>query len=358
MPPKIKYFVNASMQEMYDVLKTSGKEVNNDITKLKKDKLIQKVQKLTNAKSFNPENYKVYTPEEESLIQSTQGQTTDAPTTQGQTTQGEPQDDLKNEEKELAAELIQKIGRGRKSRKNLQDAKEVAAETVDKLLDKVSNISKYKKRKEKKEEAQKVLDQVKQIMEPIDKAKNLEKRVKDELLNKKYRNWFVKVAEKMEERIKKDEQKKQKAIEEDKESKLQKQKEATERRMEKRLKKEEEDYYREAESFYKNPENLRGEPPKPPRSNIVPFDPKNIIPEKDHKQELQFKKIKRKEVGEIDNGVKTEKKKLNTHVDATVKASDIRAQLEKQKKRLKLKPANIIYHRLGKSVAKAAADLL
>ena len=140
-----------------------------------------------------------------------------------------------------------------------------------------------------------------------------------------------------------------------KEIKLKQQKESAERRMEKRLKKEEEDYYKTAEKYYKTPETLRGgEPPKPPRSNIVPFDPKSIIQEEDHKEEEQFKKINRKDVGKIDNGVKTEKKKLNTHVDPTVPLSDIKKAIAKQKDRLKLRPAKITFHRLGKPIGQAA----
>jgi len=122
-------------------------------------------------------------------------------------------------------------------------------------------------------------------------------------------------------------------------------------------KKEEEEYYKAAEKYYKTPETLRGgEPPKPPRANIAPFDPKSIIPEEDHKAEKQFKKITRKNVGKIDDGVKTDKEKLNTHVDPTVNLSDIQKALNKQKDRMKLRPAKITYHRLGKPIATATRD--
>ena len=154
------------------------------------------------------------------------------------------------------------------------------------------NISKYKKRKEKKEEAKKILDQLREaehtLINPMDKSEDMKKQAADKLVResllKLYKNAFMK----KEEREKKDTEKKQ-----------------------------EEEYYKAAEKYYKTPENLRGAVPKPPRANIVPFDPNTIIPEEDHKEEKQFKKITRKNVGKIDDDVKTDKKKLNTHVDPT-----------------------------------------
>jgi len=91
----------------------------------------------------------------------------------------------------------------------------------------------------------------------------------------------------------------------------------------------------------------------------TPIDPSTIDPEKDKKQEDQYKKIRRKNVGDIGDGdVKTQKKKLNTHVDPTVPLSDIRKALNRQKERLKLRPAKITYHHLGKSMAKEISQLI
>jgi len=91
----------------------------------------------------------------------------------------------------------------------------------------------------------------------------------------------------------------------------------------------------------------------------VPIDPKTIIPEEEQKEEDQYKKIRRRNVGDIGDGdVKTQKKKLNTNVEATVPLSDIRKALNKQKERLKLRPAKITYHHLGKSMAKEISQLI
>ena len=89
------------------------------------------------------------------------------------------------------------------------------------------------------------------------------------------------------------------------------------------------------------------------------IDPKTIDPEKDKKQENQYKKIRRRNVGDIGDGdVKTQKKKLNTNVEATVPLSDIRKALNRQKERLKIRPAKITYHHLGKSMAKEISQLI
>ena len=117
-----------------------------------------------------------------------------------------------------------------------------------------------------------------------------------------------------------------------------------------------ETYNRESKQHYKQPANLRGEPPKRPDSRIKPFDPNSIAPEEDMKEERQFKKINRKNVGDIDNDVKVEKSDLNTHVKPTVHLSDVQKMLAKHKQRLKIKPAKITFHRLGKPIAKATHD--
>jgi len=364
MPPKtnIRYYTETrvSKKQMYDLLTKLGM-MKDEYKQLDKKQLIAKMHEITGSKSFNIETMKPYTAEEESQL--TQAMTA------GQTTQiNEPQDDLTNEEKNLAATTIQKIARGKQTRKKLKlkDAQEAAVDTVNKILDNVENfnISKYKTRQEKKARAKKILDQLKgaerAIFDPTIKSENMKKQAADKLaresLIKLYKNAYMKIDERESQKERKDLaatniQRIQRGNQTRK-----KLKEAEEEEYYKKKELEEQEYHKAAEKYYKTPETLRaGKPPKPPRRNII-FDPSSIIPEEDHKAEPQFKKITRKNVGKIDDGVKTDKKKLNTHVDPTVNLSDIQKALNKQKDRMKLRPAKIIYHRLGKPIATATRD--
>lgn len=116
-----------------------------------------------------------------------------------------------------------------------------------------------------------------------------------------------------------------------------------------------EEHEKDVATYNRTPSSIRGAPPNPRRSNVVPIEPDE--PEKDHKEETEFKKIDRKNVEDIDNTKKVEKSDLNTHVKPTVHLSDIKKQLAKHRSRLKFSHDHIKYHRLGKSVSKAGHDM-
>lgn len=131
------------------------------------------------------------------------------------------------------------------------------------------------------------------------------------------------------------------------------QKKATEKKEKKQkaLEAKQQEYEKKMDEYDRTPSAMRGAPPKP-NPSIVPRKAKE--PEIEHKEEQQFKKINRKDIGDIDDGVKTNKRALNTHMNPTVHLTDIHKALAKQKDRLKLRPAKITFHRLGKPIANAA----
>ena len=85
---------------------------------------------------------------------------------------------------------------------------------------------------------------------------------------------------------------------------------------------------------------------------VTPIAPKIFEDEKAN--EIQYKKITKKNVGDID--LKTKVEDTNVHVKPNVKISDIQRGFQKQKNRLKLTmPRKIVYHKL-KSIAKEATN--
>jgi len=85
---------------------------------------------------------------------------------------------------------------------------------------------------------------------------------------------------------------------------------------------------------------------------VTPIAPKIFEDEKAN--EIQYKKITKKNVGDID--LKTKVHDTNIHVKPNVKISDIQRGYQKQKDRLKLTlPRKIVYHKL-KSIAKEALN--
>ena len=99
---------------------------------------------------------------------------------------------------------------------------------------------------------------------------------------------------------------------------------------------------------------VRTAPPPPTTKTVTvtPIAPKEFEGEKAN--EIQYKKITRKNVGKIDLGVKVED--TNVHVKPNVKISDIQRGFQKQKNRLKLTlPRKIVYHKLN-SIAKQSLN--
>ena len=77
---------------------------------------------------------------------------------------------------------------------------------------------------------------------------------------------------------------------------------------------------------------------------VTPIAPKIFEDEKAN--EIQYKKITKKNVGDID--LKTKVEDTNVHVKPNVKISDIQRGFQKQKNRLKLTlPRKIVYHKLS-----------
>jgi hypothetical protein len=101
------------------------------------------------------------------------------------------------------------------------------------------------------------------------------------------------------------------------------------------------------------PRATRGRAPLPDRSDVVPIQPKE--PEEEQAEEMQFKKITRKNVGKIDLGVKVQEN--NPQTKPTVHLSDIRKAMELQKSRLKLGHRKIVYHKLTDMAKKAVNNL-
>jgi len=93
----------------------------------------------------------------------------------------------------------------------------------------------------------------------------------------------------------------------------------------------------------------------PPTAKTVTVTPVAPIEFEDEKaNEIQYKKITKKNVGDID--LKTKVEDTNVHVKPNVKISDIQRGFQKQKNRLKLTmPRKIVYHKLN-SIGKEALN--
>ncbi len=93
-------------------------------------------------------------------------------------------------------------------------------------------------------------------------------------------------------------------------------------------------------------------PPTAKTVTVTPIAPKEFEDEKAN--EIQYKKITKKIVGDID--LKTKVHDTNIHVKPNVKISDIQRGFQKQKNRLKLTmPRKIVYHKLN-SIGKEATN--
>ena len=245
--------------------------------------------------------------------------------------------DMDEEQREEALLTIQKVLRGKHERENLKTKKQ-AIDTIKSVISSAVERKNLGKMKTKKE--------LKEMLEEYKKSKQYEEAIKK---HEKEQEEFNERQKKMEEK-----QREEALLTIQKVSRGKQERENL-----KEKKKAQREYDEEVKQYGKTPRNLRGDLPKPKRTDIVPIDPKSIIPEEEEKEENQYKRIRRKNLGDIGDGdVKTEKKKLNTHVEATVPLSDIRKALEKQKQRLKIRPAKITYHHLGKSMAKEISQLI
>jgi len=111
-----------------------------------------------------------------------------------------------------------------------------------------------------------------------------------------------------------------------------------------------------AKAQVKSPPQANVAPPAPPvlpLAAVIPVAPEEK--EKDKAEEMQFKKITRKNVGKIDLGVKVQEN--NPQTKPTVHLSDIRKAMELQKSRLKLGHRKIVYHKLTDMAKKAVNNL-
>ena len=96
-------------------------------------------------------------------------------------------------------------------------------------------------------------------------------------------------------------------------------------------------------------------PPAPKVAAVIPRTQAQKDKDEGPPEEGQFKKITRKNVGDIDDNVKVH---IKSNVSPTVTAAAIAKQLHIiNQRRFKIGHANIIYHRLG-GIAKKATDFL
>jgi len=314
MPPKknehVRFYVEKriSREKMWEVLVNIGK-MKDEYKTLKKKDLIAKMHEITGSKSFNIKTMKPYSADEESQF-----------TAAGDFPQAEEADDLDEEEteEERLSTLVNAFLRTKKGEiHKLANQERVVAKITKELKEMLSDA-----------EAEKTIkgfahrEGVKDIKDQMAREKaELQRKAADEAPpTPDFPN-------------------------PPKEADQPKTVAKTKKQTPTKTKKQE---------TPPPPKSPKGAPPAQQPDPIAPVPPKPEHDETEKKAERQYKRINRKDIGEINDDVKVEKSDLNTHVKPTVHLSDIKKQLIKHKDRLKIRPAKIVFHRLGKPIAKEA----